>query len=268
VIDSHAHLWTLGRNGGTWPTADLLKIHRDFLIEDLQQCAGEVGVERVLLVQSQEDARDTEWLLSLASFPIICGVVGWVDFDREDASEAIRRIAANKALRGLRPMVQDREADWYDWPRFDRSFDTMAELGLVLDALIRPQHLRSLRHLAERHPTLSIVIDHGAKPDFTDLVGWRHDIASIAACPNVSCKLSGLLTELPTGAPPEAVQPASDILWEAFGPERLIWGSDWPVLNLAGTYAGWLKQALDLIPATHRERIFDSNARRIYGIGS
>lgn len=266
MIDSHAHLWRLGKNGCTWPTPNLKPIYRDFAIERLRSLAEEAGVRGVILVQSQEAAEDTDWLLSLAGDPLVAGVVGWVDFLAPEAGDSIRTLAAGSALRGLRPMVQDRESDWYDSPSLDGPLASMTELGLVLDALVRPKHLPSLRRLAERHPRLSIVIDHGAKPDFTDLIGWRDCMTKIARLPNVACKLSGLLTELPAGAPPEAVEPAFDILWKAFGVKRLIWGSDWPVLTLGGSYDGWLVQARQLVPAEHRDRVFDLNARRVYGL--
>jgi len=266
VIDSHAHLWRLGENVCTWPTPDLKAIHRNFVLDDLRAVAGAAGVEGVILVQSQASLADTEWLLGLAIDPLIAGVVGWVDFSAPDASERIRALAQAKALRGLRPMVQDLESDWYDSPVLEAAVGTMSELGLVLDGLVRPKHLPSLRRLAQRHPQLSIVIDHGAKPDFSDLSGWRNEIGTIARLPNVTCKLSGLLTELPPGAPPQAINPAFEILWDCFGSERLIWGSDWPVLSLVGGYGAWLSQAQKLVPAEHHNAVFDGNARRIYDI--
>ena len=266
MIDSHAHLWRLGENVCTWPTPDLKAIHRNFVLDDLRAVAGAAGVEGVILVQSQASLADTEWLLGLAIDPLIAGVVGWVDFSAPDASERIRALAQAKALRGLRPMVQDLESDWYDSPVLEAAVGTMSELGLVLDGLVRPKHLPSLRRLAQRHPQLSIVIDHGAKPDFSDLSGWRNEIGTIARLPNVTCKLSGLLTELPPGAPPQAINPAFEILWDCFGSERLIWGSDWPVLTLFDDYNTWLSQAQKLVPAEHHNAVLDGNARRIYAI--
>ena len=266
MIDSHAHLWRLGKNGCTWPTPELEPIYRDFVLQDLHRIAESAGIDGVILVQSQDSLVDTEWLLSLAPDPLIAGIVGWFDFEGPEAPSQIRSLARNAALRGLRPMVQDREADWYDAPKLDRGFATMVQLGLVLDGLIRPKHLPSLHRLAERHPQLQIVIDHGAKPDFADLPWWRQQITAITQLPNVACKLSGLLTELPPGATQEAISPAFDILWNCFGPERLMWGSDWPVLTLAGSYKGWLSQAERLVPAEYHTAVFDANARRVYRV--
>jgi L-fuconolactonase len=268
VIDSHAHLWRLGENGCTWPTPDLPRIHRDFVLEDLRRVTGAAGVDGVILVQSQDSLNDTEWLLEVASDPLITGVVGWIDFTALDASAKIRALAQNRAVRGLRPMVQDLDSDWYNAPELGGAFATMAKMGLVLDGLIRPKHLPSLCRLAERHPQLSVVIDHGAKPDFSDLAGWRDQISRIAHLPNVHCKLSGLLTELPPGAPPVAINPAFETLWKCFGAERLIWGSDWPVLTLVAEYNAWLTQAQELVPAQHHIPVFEANARRVYGIAT
>ena len=266
MIDTHVHLWRLGQNGCTWPTSDLVSIYRDFTLDDLRQVVRGAGVDQVILVQSQEDDADTSWLQSLARDPLIAGVIGWTDFTAAETGTSIGRLASNPKLRGLRPMVQDREANWYDAPEFDPGFSAMTALQLVLDALIRPRHLPSLLRLARRHPDLSIVIDHAAKPVPSDLDSWSEQIDLLARLPNVSCKLSGLLTELTPGTPADAVAPIVDHLWNAFGAERLIWGSDWPVLNLAGNYESWLDQCRRLVPSTHHQAVFDTNARRIYGI--
>jgi L-fuconolactonase len=266
MIDTHVHLWRLGENGCIWPTPDLAPIYRDFTLDDLREVVGESSVDQVIVVQSQEDDTDTAWLLSLARDPLIAGVVGWTDFLSDDASAAIGRLSSNPLLRGLRPMVQDRESGWYDAAELDPPFAAMAAAQLVLDALVRPRHLPSLLRLALRHPDLSIVIDHAAKPVLWDLNSWSEQIELLARLPNVACKLSGVLTELPPEAPVEAVAPIFDHLWNAFGSERLIWGSDWPVLNLATDYEPWLDQSRGLVPSIHHEAVFDSNARRIYGI--
>ncbi len=244
MIDAHVHLWRIGANGCTWPTPDLAAIHRDFGLDDLRRVSPADGV---ILVQSQADARDTAWLLSLAADPLVAGVVGWAEPGA---------IPDHPKLVGLRPMVQDREADWYD------GFDPreMSPRGLVLDALVRPRHLSALARLAARDPGLAIVIDHAAKPDADHLERWASDIHALATWPDVSCKLSGLLTEMA----PDRVGPVFATLWNAFGPARLIWGSDWPVLELAARYADWLALARDLVPVEHHPAVFDANARRIY----
>ena len=266
MIDSHVHLWRLGQNGCAWPTPDLKAIYRDFTLDDVRRIVQPVGVDQLVLVQSQEDDSDTAWLLSVARDPLIAGVVGWTDFQKPDAPAQIGRLASNPSLRGLRPMVQDRESGWYDDAVLDPAFAAMTALQLVLDALVRPRHLPSLLRLALRHPDLSIVIDHAAKPVPDDLDRWSEQIDLLARLPNVACKLSGLLTELPPGAPPRAAAPVFDHLWNIFGAERLIWGSDWPVLRLAGDYASWLEQCRQLVPSIHHQAVFDTNARRIYGI--
>jgi L-fuconolactonase len=255
LIDAHVHVWRIGANGCTWPTADLSAIHRDFGLEDYREAAGG-EVAGVLLVQSQEDAADTRWLLGLPD-PLIVGIVGWLDFEAPDAAARIRTLAAHPRLKGLRPMVQHRDSNWYDRVD-DGAWTAMAESSLVLDALVRPQHLDALVRLAARHPDLTIVVDHAAKPDPDHFDSWKQAIDSVALGANVHCKLSGLVTEAID------IAAAFDVIWRAFGPDRLIWGSDWPVVNLAASHGEWMEIARALIPAEHQAAVFGHNARHVY----
>ncbi|MBC9032186.1 amidohydrolase family protein [Sphingomonas sp. JC676] len=265
MIDAHVHLWRIGQNGCTWPTPDLAPIYRDVELAELRQVTTAAGMQGVILVQSQEDVTDTRWLLQLAADPLVMGVIGWVDLAAPDADAQIRTLASDPMLRGLRPMLQDQRPDWCD-PRHGLALRAMAELGLVFDALIRPQHLATLERVASHRPNLRIVIDHAAKPDMTNRAGWEDAMASIARNPNIACKLSGLLTELRPGRGNEAIEPIFAHLWRCFGPGRLIWGSDWPVLTLATDYAGWLDRARAMVPPKHHDAVFGGNARRVYGL--
>lgn len=256
MIDAHQHFWRLGANDCSWPTAAEAAIHRDFLPGDWRAAAGGVGGS--VLVQSQESVRDTAWLLELAAaHDFILGVVGWADLTGSDFPDS-------PWLKGLRPMIQGYPADTLDLPALDIGLSAMAERSLVFDALVRPKHLPALERMALRHPRLDIVIDHAAKPAIAsgDLGDWREAMRRLAALPNVTCKLSGLLTE----AQGRDVTPLIGWLFDTFGAERLLWGSDWPVLNLAGDYAGWLNLARTAIPETAHAAVFGDNARRIYSL--
>lgn len=268
MIDAHQHVWQLGRNGCVWPTEAEGPIHADYGLAEFRAEALPHGVARTVLVQSQADARDTQWLLELAAEDdIVAGVVGWTDFTAPDAPARIAALAAHPKLKGLRPMVQDLAADWYDDPALEPAFAAMAEHGLRLDALVRVPHLASLDRLAARFPQLAIVIDHAAKPRIGADGGfgeWHAAIAPLAARANVFCKLSGLLTEC-AGAPPEAVEPYARAILSLFGPERTMWGSDWPVLELASTYRAWLDLAQACVAAGH-EQVFGETAARFYGL--
>lgn len=265
MIDAHAHLWRIGRNGCIWPTPDLAPIYRDFELAELRRLTADAGIRGVILVQSQDDVADTHWLLQLAADPLVMGVIGWVDLAAPDADARIRALASAPLLRGLRPMLQGHRPDWYD-PGLDAALRAMTELDLVFDALIRPEHLAALERVAGHHSNLRIVIDHAAKPDTTNRAGWEDAMASIARNPNVACKLSGLLTELRPGQGDEAIEPIFAHLWRCFDPGRLIWGSDWPVLTLATDYTDWLDRARAMVPPKHHDGVFGGNARSVYGL--
>jgi L-fuconolactonase len=274
LIDAHQHFWRVGENGFSWPTPDLATIHRDFGPPDLGAVAGPHGLTGCVLVQSQPDDRDTDWLLALAAEePLVLGVVGWADLTAPDAPARIARLSRNAKLRGLRPMLQSLDDDaWIAAPGLDPALDAMVAHGLSLDALVLTRHLPHLLALARRRPELAIVIDHGAKPPIAvgDEDGaWARGIEALAAQPQVFCKLSGLLTEAAPGQGAQALAPYVARLVAAFGPERLMWGSDWPVLNLAGDYRGWLALARDLSELTDAAdlaALFGGTSRRFYRI--
>ena len=257
MIDAHQHFWRLGANDCSWPTEAEAAIHRDFLPEDWAAVALPCGVTGSVLVQSQESARDTAWLLDLAErHDFILGVVGWADLTATD-------FPRSPWLKGLRPMVQDYAADMLDDPALDPGLRAMARQGLVFDALVRPRHLPALERMAIRHPNLQIVIDHMAKPEIAadgNMMAWQHKMDDLAELPNVACKLSGLLNEVGDMPYDWAIEWVADV----YAPDRLIWGSDWPVLNLAGDYAEWLEIAKAAIPETAHAAVFNDNARRIY----
>lgn len=267
VIDAHQHFWLLNDRAGGWPPPELTAIHRDFLPQDLVPHLAGAGVEGTVLVQSLPSVEDTRFMLGLAeNNRFILGVVGWVDLKAADAPIVIAELARTPKLKGLRPMLQDLvEDNWIDDPALDPAIDAMRAAGLVFDALVLPRHLASLEKFARRYPDLPIVIDHGAKPVIAQglYTEWRAAMARLADLENVSCKLSGLLTE--RGAQqPEAIRPYAETILDLFGPERVIWGSDWPVLDLAGDYAGWLAQARAIVPEAARGAVFGGNARRFY----
>jgi L-fuconolactonase len=275
LIDAHQHFWRLSERAGYWPPAELAAIYRDFAPADLEPLLRENGVRGTVLVQTLPKVEDTDWMLDLAArHDFILGVVGWVDLASADAPASIARLARNVKFKGLRPMLQDlADPHWIEDPALDAGVAAMLEHGLSFDALVLPGHLGPLLRFAERHPELPIVIDHAAKPLIAQgaFEPWLSDMRRLAALPQVCCKLSGMLTEtgLPHASPDgqQAVAPYAEAVIDLFAADRLIWGSDWPVLRLASDYTTWLNMAralLAALPAEQQAAVLGGNALRFY----
>jgi L-fuconolactonase len=274
-IDAHHHVWRLSRGDYGWLTPNLAAIHRDFGVEDLEPLLKRAGIDRTILVQAAPTRAETSYLLDVAArSALIAGVVGWVDFEAPGAADQIAALAARPKLRGLRPMIQDIEDDaWMLRPDLEPAITAMAANRLTFDALLKPHHLPILPRFAARYPDLDIVIDHAAKPDIAggDIAGWASDIRTVAAETSVMCKLSGLVTEARPGCSVEDLRPVFDVLIESFGAERLMWGSDWPVINLNGAYEVWHDAARTLardLPSADQDRIFGGAAEAFYGLAA
>ncbi|MCW8307721.1 amidohydrolase family protein [Acidiphilium sp. PA] len=269
IVDSHLHVWQVGRGDYDWLTPDL-PIFRDFTIADARAAA--TGVDRVVLVQAAPTEAETAYLLDIAQHAgaFVHGVVGWTDLAAPDAARRIEALARAPALVGLRPMLQDMaDTGWILRPEVARGLDAMAACGLVLDLLIRPAHLPHCLTLARRHPGLAMVIDHAAKPDIATgaLTAWSEGLRRIAGETDISCKLSGLITEAGPAASFAAVAPVARRVLAWFGAARVMWGSDWPVLRLAADYQPWLAAAQALVRAVMPaavEPVFATNALRCY----
>lgn len=275
-IDAHQHFWSIEHTDYGWlqPTPALAPIYRGFGPEDLHPLRAAAGIEGTVLVQAAPSEAETWRLLGMARDPAnaVLGVVGWCDLLAADAPQRIARLAAEPLLKGLRPMLQDiADPRWMLQPALAPALGAMVAHGLRFDALVKPVHLVALAEFVRRHPQLPIVVDHGAKPSIAarDFDPWARDIAAVAREPRVHCKLSGLATEAAAGWGAEELRPYVEHLLAVFGPDRLLWGSDWPVLNLAGSYAGWLaacEQLLGALSAAEREQVFGANAKRFYGL--
>jgi L-fuconolactonase len=268
-IDAHQHFWLMKDRQGQWPPPSLEAIYRDFSPQDLKPLLDAQPIDGTVLVQTMESQADTAYMLDLAANnSFIKGVVGWTDLKAPGAVEAIKALSANPLLKGFRPMLQGLEDDnWIDDPALDPAIGAMIACSLVFDALVLPRHLPTLFKFVSRHPDLPVIIDHGAKPWIATghYCEWRQNMAALAGLPNVSCKLSGLLTEA-GDQKPQAVRPYAETILELFGPSRVIWGSDWPVLRLAGDYAGWLEMCRDIVPQQHHDAVFGGNAVSFYNL--
>ncbi len=271
-IDAHQHFWHLAARGGGWPPPELAAIHRDFTPHDLQPLLRAHGIDATVLVQSLPDESDTRFMLDLADrHPFIGAVVGWADLKAAGAPARIAALAAHPKLRGLRPMLQSLADDWIDDAALDPAIEAMVRHGLAFDALVLPRHLRALLAFATRHPRLPIAIDHIAKPAIAtgEPPAWREDIARLAALPQVHCKLSGLVTEAGGDWSVNRLRPYAGHVLESFGPGRVLWGSDWPVLDLAADYGRWIAASEALLAhldEPDRQAVFGLNARRFYRI--
>ncbi|HWW04809.1 amidohydrolase family protein [Collimonas sp.] len=269
-IDAHQHFWLLANRTGQWPPPELTAIHRDFLPEQLTPLLQQYGISGSVLVQSLPSMSDTLFMLTLAERnAIIRGVVGWADLKSLNAEQQIQLLASHPKMRGLRPMLQDLADDWICDPLLAPAIAAMQRHQLSLDALVLPRHLPALLKFAECYPDLPIVIDHAAKPQIASAVlePWRESMARLAALPQVYCKLSGLVTEAAAGWQISQLQPYVAHVLEVFGPQRVMWGSDWPVVNLVADYGRWLAASETLLSGLEpfqRQQVMGLNAQRFY----
>lgn len=278
-IDAHQHFWKLSRGDYGWLTQDLPKLYRDFLPEHLAPLLERTGIDGTIVVQAAPTVEETRFLLRLAeATPFIVGVVGWTDLESRDAARTIGELSGDGRLLGLRPMVQDLPDDeWLLRETLAPAIDEMTRACLRLDALVRPRHLSILLRFLERHPDLPVVIDHGAKPAIAsgEIDEWAVHMRRIARESNAYCKLSGLATEAGSPWNGATLQPYVDVLIDAFGPKRLMWGSDWPVLHeaypadTATPFVSWHDTAAALtarLQPNDREWIFGKTAAVFYGL--
>ncbi len=283
-VDAHQHFWKPSRGDYAWLTRDELPtLYRDFLPEDLAPLLKRSGIDRTIAVQAAPSDAETNFLLELANeTPFIAGVVGWTDLESPDAVAKLEALAGNPRLLGLRPMLQDlSDDDWLLRASVEPAIAAMAHMKLRFDALVKPTHLKIVLRFLEHHPDLAVVIDHGAKPAIASgaIDEWSVQMRDIARYTNAFCKLSGLATESGSDWTSDTLKPYVDVLIEAFGPRRLMWGSDWPVLELAFAapthrgaepYAAWMNIASQLVgdcSAADRDWIFGGTAEVFYGIG-
>ena len=270
IIDSHVHYWRFDRGDYHWLTPDQ-PICRDFLPTDAAPLFNAAGVDGIVLVQAAATEAETRFVLQLAETDRrVQGVVGWIDMMAPDAPDRLRTLAGNPLLRGIRPMWQDIPGDdWMLRPEQDAAYRAVIELGLSFDAMAERRHLPYLPRLFARHPELPVVIDHAAKPDiaYGDFAEWRAAMASVASFPHVRCKLSGLVTEAPPGTTLKAFPPYTEALLKLFGPQRLMFGSDWPVLTVRQDYSTWWDWAHRLLSGlspADQAAVFGGNATAFY----
>jgi L-fuconolactonase len=272
MIDAHFHVWRVARGDYDWLAGEDASLRRDFTVDDWAAAGAPTPVRAGVLVQAAPTAAETEFLLSVAQQrpDLVLGVVGWADLAADDAPARVERLAAHPRVVGLRPWLQAiADPDWILAPAVARGLDAIEAADLVYEALVRPVHLSRLAEVVRRHPGLRIVVDHAAKPDIAAdaFQPWASDLRRLAAVDTVVCKLSGLLTEAGTRTDAAALRPYVETVLEAFGPQRVLWGSDWPVLTTVTEYRAWHDMARALVPAEAHDAVFAASARRAYRLG-
>lgn len=272
IIDAHRHYWDPTRLAYGWLAQAPATLQRAFLPSDLESTT-----DACILVQAAPDERETLFLFDIArQADGVLGVIGWVDMEADDATQRIVALVdkGQGLLRGIRPMVQDiPDTEWLARPSLDRAFDCLRDHGLVFDALVDNRHLRALSQRLTRHPGLITVVDHGAKPNIADgqFASWAGAIARVAQVPDVACKLSGLLTLAGPNNGMAAIEPYVAHIFESFGGQRVMWGSDWPVLTTHASYEQWKACAQKLtrrFARRHEAAVFGTNAATIYSLAS
>lgn len=281
IIDAHHHVWDLAVRDQPWISGPAMAaIRRSFTPDDLRPHAAAAGVGATVLVQTVDVAAETPEMLALAARgPLVAGVVGWTDLTSPAIADALGRLAAGPGgdrLVGIRHQVQSEpDPDWLRRPDVIRGLRAVAVAGLCYDLVVRPHQLPAAVHAAAAVPGLTLVLDHAGKPSVGgDITGWAASLRDLAARPNTVCKLSGLVTELAPGVPPAARQAAfaevADVVLSAFGADRVMFGSDWPVCLLASDYAGVVDLARSLtagLSAAERAAVFGATAARAYQLG-
>jgi len=274
-IDAHQHFWQYHPAEHAWMSETMAAIRRDFLPQDLEPLLAQLGFDGCIAVQARQSLEETRWLLKLAEEAgFIRGVVGWVDLRSPDLSAQLEQLARHNKLVGVRHVVQDEPDDEFMLRKdFQRGIARLSEFNLAYDVLIYPRQLKAAIGLLRTFPEQRFVLDHIAKPPIAEgkLDPWKMELRELANAPNVCCKLSGMVTEAHwRGWKQDDFRPYLDVVFEAFGTERLMIGSDWPVCTLSAGYVETMNVVLSYIaqlPQTAQNGILGGNCARFYRLG-
>ncbi len=273
-IDAHQHFWRYSSQEYGWIDSQMAVLKKDFLPANLAPLLDAAGIEGTVAVQARQTLAETGWLLELAGqSPLIKGVVGWVELRSPNLAEQLQKFSRRPKFKGVRHVVQDEPDDRFMLGSdFVRGIGLLAEFDLTYDILIYPKHLPVACRLVDKFPRQPFVLDHIAKPLIKNniLTPWEADIRRLAEFPNVYCKVSGMVTEANWQQwQPADFWPYLDVVFEAFGPQRLMFGSDWPVCALAGSYAQVVSLLADYtrrLSAAEQAAVWGQTAQRFYGL--
>jgi L-fuconolactonase len=271
-IDAHHHLWKYSREQYPWMADNMDVLRRDFLVDDLSKVLQDTGIRGVVTVQARQMVEETEWLLALAECnDFIRGVVGWVPLVEEDIRGRLEKLSRHPKLKAVRHVLHDEPDNFYMLREdFNRGIAHLKDFNLRYDILVFEHHLPQTVEFVDRHPQQVFIVDHIAKPRINDKIvtPWRENIIKLARRENVYCKLSGMVTAANwVGWTEKDLRPYFEIAIEAFGPGRLMFGSDWPVVLLASSYQRWVEmvqRAISGLSMDEQARILSDTAKEAY----
>ena len=273
VIDSHVHFWKYNKTDLPWIDTNMKILQKNYLPSELELTLKRNHVDGCIAVQAMTAEVETRFLAELANTnSIIKGVVGWTDLRADDAAKKLSEFKEYSSIVGMRHIVQSEPDDFLYDEKFRRGVSLLKEFGYTYDILIYPRQLGAATDFVRAFPDITFIVDHCAKPEVKnkEMQTWRKGITDLAMFPNVYCKLSGLITEAGWKEwSPGDFYPYLDVVFESFGTERLMFGSDWPVMLLSGIYVQWkslLEKYMENFLQEEKEAVFGLNAQKIYGI--
>jgi L-fuconolactonase len=273
-IDAHHHLWRYSPPGQPWMSDSMEGLRRDFLVDDLRAAITGVGITGTIVVEAERSIEETVWLSQIAANDdLIRGIVGWAPLTHPKIASELERMAHLPKLRGIRHPIHDEPDDQFVLREdFNRGIAALKQFNLRYDILIFEKHLPQTIQFVDRHPDQVFIVDHIAKPRIRDraLSPWKDNLCELARRQNVYCKLSGMVTEADWNAwADESLSPYIDVVLQAFGPKRLMFGSDWPVVTLASSYKRWwetVRIAIAQLSPSEQEWILSRTAIESYGL--
>ncbi|MHB1700697.1 MAG: amidohydrolase family protein [Acidobacteriaceae bacterium] len=273
-IDAHHHLWSYSAEDHGWIGDRMTQIRRDFLPADLEAELKSANIDGAVAVQTRQALEETEWLLRLASqHEVMRGVVGWAPIASPDFAATLERLREHRKLKGLRHVAQDEPDDAFLLREdFNAGIGLLRDTGLVYDILIFERHLPNAIQFVDLHPHQAFVLDHIGKPRIAqgEMEPWAANIRELARRENATCKLSGMATEADwAGWSLDTLRPYAEVVLEAFGADRVMMGSDWPVCLLAASYGRWVGTVEELVAAlsqSERESVLGGTAMRVYDL--
>lgn len=273
-VDAHQHFWNPGRGDYGWMPIDDPVLSRIYSPADLASALQASNVRQTVLVQAAPSLEETEYLLGIAdATPSVAKVVGWIDFEDSSQIHTLHRLSGHPKFSGVRPMIQDLPDDnWMLRDDVQWAYQALIDLDLTFDCLGFPAHIDNFYQLLKKYPKMRSVVDHCMKPQFRthsaeSFTAWADGMTKLAEDTNVFCKLSGLVTEADNDWSLDTLKPYTDHMLAAFGADRVMWGSDWPVVRLREEYDGWFELAMSLtagLSQPERECVFADTAKAFY----